>query len=68
MGQNPFKMTPFMWFCLAISVLLLVFNFDPVGNMLNNMFGPEAKRWTANIIITLLIIYSFFVGFVGDKK
>jgi len=62
MSNEPFKMTWWMWVCLSIAILLLVFNFDPVGDMLENAFGKGADKWAINIIVIALIIYTFFVG------
>ena len=62
MGDEPFKMKLWMWVLLLIAALLLAFNFDPVGKMLNNAFGNGADKWAVNIMIIALIIYSFIAG------
>ena len=62
MSEESFKMKPWMWVLLLIAALLLIFNFDPVGQMLNNAFGNGADKWAINIVVIALIIYSFVVG------
>mgnify|MGYP001559239112 CR=1 FL=1 len=57
MSAKPFKMTSWMWICVGVAAALLLFNVDPVGDMLNKAFGPQTKKWTVNIIITGLLLY-----------
>ncbi len=49
------------WMLLAfifLAVFLVVFNFDPVGDGLQKIFGKGADGRAINIILTALIIYS----------
>ena len=62
MNDEPFKVKAWMWACLIIAALLLVFNFDPVGDVLENAFGKGADKWAINIVVIAFIIYTFFVG------
>lgn len=60
MSNKPFKMKVWIWVSLVTAILLLFFNFDPVGNMLNNAFGKEADKWAINIVVVAFIIYIVF--------
>ena len=57
--QKPFQTKPWMWICLLVTVLLLVFNFDPVGDGLEKLFGKDADKWATNILLVSLIVYTF---------
>ncbi|MBI1866515.1 MAG: hypothetical protein HYS02_01980 [Candidatus Staskawiczbacteria bacterium] len=66
MNEEKFEMKPWMWILTIIAVLLLFFNIDPVGDILNNAFGKGADRWAINIVTIGLIIY--ILGLVIKKK
>jgi len=57
--QKPFEFKPWMWVALLVAILLVVFNFDPVGNGLEKIFGKGADRWAINIVLIALIAYTF---------
>lgn len=57
--EKPFQTRLWMWICLLATVLLLVFNFDPVGDGLEKLFGKDVDRWATNILLISLIIYAF---------
>jgi ABC-type dipeptide/oligopeptide/nickel transport system permease subunit len=57
--QKPFEFKPWMLVAPTIALLLIVFNFDPVGDGLEKMFGHGADKWTINIVLIALIIYTF---------
>ncbi|MFH1566253.1 MAG: hypothetical protein ABIB98_03605 [bacterium] len=57
--QKPFEFKPWMWVVLLVAILLVVFNFDPVGNGLVKIFGKGAYRWATNIVLIALIAYTF---------
>jgi hypothetical protein len=48
-----------MWIAILVALLLVVFNFDPIGDGLEKIFGKGADRWTINIALIALIIYTF---------
>ena len=58
-GQKPFEFKPWMWVVLPVALLLVVFNFDPVGDGLKRIFGHGADRWAINIVLIALIVYAF---------
>lgn len=57
--EKPFQFKPWMLVVLVVAVLLLVFNFDPVGDILEKTFGQGADRWAINIVLVALIVYTF---------
>jgi len=57
--KKPFQFKPWMLVALAVAVLLLVFNFDPVGDTLEKAFGQGADKWAINIVLVALIVYTF---------
>ena len=48
-----------MLVALLVAILLVVFNFDPVGNGLEKIFGKGADRWAICIVPIALIAYTF---------
>ncbi|HBK33902.1 TPA: hypothetical protein DEP34_04860 [Candidatus Uhrbacteria bacterium] len=60
-GQMPFTFRPWMWILLFVGTALLLFNYDPVGDLLNQWFGPRAERWATNIILWIAIILFTFL-------
>jgi len=54
-----FVFKPWMLVAFAVAVLLLVFNFDPIGDTLEKIFGQGADKWTINIVLVALIVYTF---------
>lgn len=63
--KKPFEIKLWMVALFAVGVLCLLFNFDPIGNGLDQVFGKGADKWAINIIIVGLIIY---LTFFGKKK
>jgi len=58
--KKPFEFKPWMLVTLIIAcLLLLVFNFDPVGDSWRKIFGPGTEKWAVNIVLVPLIIYTF---------
>jgi len=57
--QRSLRFKPWMWVALLVVFLLIVFNFDPVGDGLEKIFGKGADRWAINITLIALIIYTF---------
>jgi len=57
--NKPFVFKPWMLISFAVAVLLLVFNFDPIGDTLKNIFGQGADKWAINIVLIALIVYTF---------
>ena len=60
--QKPFEFKRFKSWMLVtflVALLLVGFNFDPVGDGLEKIFGRGADKWAINIVITALIIYTF---------
>jgi len=53
------KFKPWMLVALAVAALLLIFNFDPVGDTLEKAFGQGAHKWAINIVLVALIVYTF---------
>ncbi|HOR57691.1 MAG TPA: hypothetical protein PLV82_03400 [bacterium] len=60
--QKPFEFKPWMWISLIVAALFLVFNFDPVGDGLEKIFGKGADKWAINITLIGMIIYFTFFG------
>ncbi len=54
-----------VWLLLAVGILLTIFNFDPIGDGLEKVFGKGADKWAINIILIGMIIY---VTFFSKKK
>ncbi len=48
-----------MWVLLFVGMTLLLLNYDPVGDLLNRQFGPNAERWTTNIILIAVVLFTF---------
>ena len=59
MAQKQRIMKPWMWAFLIMAIMLVIFNFDPVGDFLTKRFGKNAEHWAVNISLIILIIYSF---------
>jgi len=57
--QESFEFKPWMWIALLVAFLLIVFNFDPVGDVLEKVFGQGADKWATNILLIILVIYVF---------
>lgn len=53
--QTFFK--PWMWMLLVVAISLLALNYDPVGDILENMFGKGAKQWAINIYLLAFTAY-----------
>jgi ABC-type dipeptide/oligopeptide/nickel transport system permease subunit len=57
--RKPFELKPWMWVALLVALLLVVFNFDPIGDGLEKIFGQGTDRWAINIVLIAIIIYAF---------
>jgi hypothetical protein len=57
--QKPFEFKPWMLVALLVASLLILLNFDPIGDRLEKILGQGADRWTINVILIALIIYTF---------
>jgi len=55
------KPDDFGWIITAVIViiLLVVTNFDPVGNFLNNAIGKGYESWAIIIVFGVFIVYFF---------
>ena len=56
--QMPFTFQSGMWGLLFAGMILLLLN-DPVGDLLNRQFGPNTERWTTNIILIAVVLFTF---------
>jgi uncharacterized membrane protein YhaH (DUF805 family) len=50
-------MKPWMWILLLIAAVFLFFGFDPIGDLLVQNFGENAKKIAIDIIVILALIY-----------
>ena len=62
MCEKSFKMRPWIRILILIAALLLVFDFDPVGRVLNSFFGNGTDEWAIKVLVATLIIYSFIIA------
>ena len=53
-------MKPWMWLLLAVALLLVLFDIDPVGDNLNKMFGKHAAQMAINFILIAIAGYLLF--------
>ena len=44
---------------IIVAILLVVTNFDPVGNFLDNAFGKGYEPWAIIIVFGFFIVYFF---------
>ncbi|MEK7158675.1 MAG: hypothetical protein AAB733_03845 [Patescibacteria group bacterium] len=56
--NKPLVFKPWMLMSVALGAALLIFNMDPIGDMLENNFGQGADMWAINIITISAIIYT----------
>lgn len=57
--RKPLEFKPWMWIALLVALLLVVFDFDPVGDGLEKIFGKGASKYALSIILSVFIIYTF---------
>ena len=58
--KKHFKFNPWIISTLMlVALLLLAFNYDPVGDMLKQNLGQNADRWAINIFLGGVIVYLF---------
>jgi hypothetical protein len=60
MSEPSFRIKPWVLVLCLIALSLVVFNYDPIGDVLNKTFGKGADKWAVNIVIVALIIGTFF--------
>ena len=58
--NKPFQFKPWMLVTLAVAVLLLVSNFDPVGDTLEKALGQGADKFIINLIAVGAVVYALF--------
>lgn len=56
----PFVLKPWMLILMAVAVLLVLFNVDPVGDWLEKTCGEGADRLGITLVSIGLIVYGVF--------
>lgn len=60
--KKPVRLEPWAMVALAVAILIVALNSDPVGDTLVRVFGQDADRWAINITIVLILIAYLFVS------
>lgn len=60
--KKPVRLGPWAMVALAVAILIVALNSDPVGDTLVRVFGQDADRLAINITIVIVLMVYLFIS------